>query len=74
MKLKQIDFKVRYSGDSFVTIKTEIVEIESDASEEEEIEQIKDHYHRDVVMIENSKIAQTYSDYEIKNHDFKFKK
>lgn len=73
MKLKQIDFKVRYSGDSNVTIKTEIVEIESDASEEEEIQQIRNHYHRDVVMIESNRISQTYPDYVIKNHDFKFK-
>lgn len=72
MKLKQIDFKIRYYGDSFITIKTEIVQIESDSSEEEEIEQIREYYHKEVVMAENGRIAQTYRDYEIKNHDFKF--
>lgn len=71
MKLKLIDFKVRYIGDSKVTIKTEIVDIEDDASEDEEIEQIGYHYHRNVVMQETERIAQTYpNDYVIKNNNF----
>jgi hypothetical protein len=72
MKMKLIDFKVRYIGDSYPTIKTEIVDIEDDASEEEEIEQIKRHYRKEVVEYESGRIAQTYPDYTIKNDNFKF--
>lgn len=71
MKLKLIEFKIRYIGDKNVTIKTEVVEIEGDSTEKEEVEQIKDHYHRNVVMPETNKIGQTYSDYTIINHDYK---
>jgi chorismate-pyruvate lyase len=73
MKMKLIDFKIRYIGDSNATIKTEIVDIEDDASEQEEIAQIKSHYHREVVMYESARIAQTYpNEYTIKNNNFKF--
>lgn len=74
MKTKKIDFKIRYIGDSKITIKPELVDIEDDATEEEEIAQIKYFYQKNVVMIENDRIAQTYSDYVIRNDNFKFKK
>jgi len=60
MKQLKVKFYVRYVGEKLRKEFTHVVEVEVDSTPEEESEQIKEYYYKEIVFPETNKISQTY--------------